>query len=238
LLRNRQKEVKMKYVLATVLGMGLLCGTCFGAEKMELKEKKEKESYSMGYQFGKSLKAQELELNLDVYTRGIRDSLAGVAPVLPQEEMNKTLTEVQARAIAARQKELKEKAEKSLAEGKAFMEANKKKEGVVTLPSGLQYRVLKEGSGKMPKATDEVTVNYRGTFIDGKEFDSSYRAGKPVTFQVDKAVAGWQEALTLMKEGAKWQLFIPPELAYGDQQRGPIPASSTVILELELVKVK
>ena len=118
------------------------------------------------------------------------------------------------------------------------MEANKKKEGVKTLPSGLQYKVLKDGSGKTATATDEVTVNYRGSFIDGAEFDSSYKKGTPLTFQVDKIIPGWKEALQLMKEGSKWQLFVPPELGYGERSVGPIPPNATLIFEVELVAIK
>ena len=118
------------------------------------------------------------------------------------------------------------------------MDANKEKEGVKTLPSGLQYKVLTAGSGKTPKATDEVTVQYRGSFIDGTEFDSSYKRGKPLTLQLDNVIPGWKEPLLLMQEGAKWQLFIPPEMAYGDQGMGAIPPNATLIFELELVSVK
>ena len=228
----------MKHVFAVVLIVGLSFGLCFGAERPETKDQKDKESYSLGYQFGQSLKAQGVDINMDVYTSGIKDALAGTKPLLSQEEMNKTVLELQARVATARQKELKGKADKNLAEGKAFMEANKKKEGVKTLPSGLQYKVVKEGSGKTPKATDEVTVNYRGSFIDGTEFDSSYKKGTPLTFQVDKIIPGWKEALQLMKVGSTWQLFVPPELGYGERSVGPIPPNATLIFEVELVSIK
>jgi FKBP-type peptidyl-prolyl cis-trans isomerase len=228
----------MKYVFVTALIMGLSFGVCFGSEKAELRDQKDKESYSLGYQFGQSLKAQGLDINMDVYTSGIKDALAGVKPLLSQEEINKTVSELQQRVAAARQKELKEKAEKNLSEGKVFMEANKKKEGVKTLPSGLQYKVLKEGSGKTAKATDEVTANYRGSFIDGAEFDSSYKKGTPLTFQVDKIIPGWKEALQLMKVGSNWQLFVPPELGYGERSVGPIPPNATLIFEVELIAIK
>jgi FKBP-type peptidyl-prolyl cis-trans isomerase FklB len=230
----------MNGVMATILGISFLFTStfCFAGEKLELKDLKDKESYSLGYQFGQSLKLQGLDINLEVYTSGIRDALGGTKPPLSQEEMQKTVSELQQRLMAARQKELKEMGVKNLAEGKAFLEENKKKEGVKTLPSGLQYKVLKEGTGKTPKATDEVTVNYKGTFINGTEFDSSYKRGKPATFQLDKVIRGWTEALQLMKEGSKWQLFIPPELAYGDRGGGPIPPNTTLIFEVELISVK
>jgi len=228
----------MKYVLSTIISIGLLFTFCFGGEKLELKDLKDKESYSLGYQFGQSLKAQGLDINLEVYTSGIRDALGGTNPLLSQDEIHKTISELQKRIMTARQKELKEKAEKNLSEGKVFLEENKKKEGVKTLPSGLQYKVLMEGSGKTPKATNEVTVNYRGTFIDGTEFDSSYKRGKPETFEVARVIRGWTEALQLMKEGSKWQLFVPPQLGYGERGIGPISPNSTLIFELELLAIK
>jgi FKBP-type peptidyl-prolyl cis-trans isomerase FklB len=228
----------MKYVLTTILSIGFSFNLCFAGEKVELKGQKDKESYSLGYQFGQSMKAQKVDINLDVYASGIRDGLGGAKPVLSQEEIQKTTVELQKRIMVARQKDLKDKAEKNLAEGKAFLEENKKKEGVKTLPSGLEYKVLTEGSGKAPKADDEVTVNYRGTLIDGREFDNSYARGKPATFQVSKVISGWKEVLQLMKEGARGQLFIPPELGYGERGAGSIPPNSTLIFDVELISVK
>ncbi|MDX1815211.1 MAG: FKBP-type peptidyl-prolyl cis-trans isomerase, partial [Thermodesulfobacteriota bacterium] len=141
--------------------------------------------------------------------------------------------------VAAQREERKKAAEKNLAEGKSFLEKNAKKEGVKTLPSGLQYKVLKKGSGISPKKTDTVTVNYKGTLIDGTEFDSSYKRGKPATFRVGGVIAGWTEGLQLMKPGAKWQLFIPPNLAYGERGAGArIAPNSTLIFEVELVSVQ
>ena len=228
----------MKYILAIILSIGFLFGVCFAADQLELKDQKDKESYSLGYRFGDSLKAQHLEINLKAYTSGIKDSLAKKNPLLSQEEINKIISELQARTMVARQKELKEMGEKNMALGKAFMEENGKKEGVKTLPSGLQYKILHEGSGKTPKPTDEVMANYKGTLIDGTEFDNSYKRGTPLTFQMDKIIPGWREALLLMKEGSKWQLFIPPQLAYGQQGVGPIPPGSTLIFEVELIAIK
>ena len=228
----------MKCVLAAILSVVFLSTVCLGAEQPALKDAKAKESYTLGYQFGQSMKAQGLDLDMEVYTSGIQDALTGAKPRLSQDEMRTTVTELQKRLAAARQKEIKEIADKNLAQGKAFLEENKKKDGVVTLPSGLQYKVLTEGSGKMPKATDSVTVHYRGTLINGTEFDSSYKRGQPATFQVGKVIRGWTEALQLMKEGAKWQLMIPPQLAYGDRGTSTIPPNSTLIFEVELVAVK
>jgi FKBP-type peptidyl-prolyl cis-trans isomerase FklB len=141
--------------------------------------------------------------------------------------------------MAVQQKAFKEQAAKNLSESKAFLAENGKKEGIKTLPSGLQYKVFAEGSGKMPKAEDTVTVNYKGTLIDGTEFDNSYKRGQPATFQVKGVIKGWTEALQLMKEGSKWQFFIPPDLAYGEGGAGrSIPPNSTLIFEVELISVK
>lgn len=229
----------MKYAVTILISLILLSSVCYADEKLELKEQKDKESYSLGYQFGQNLKSQGVDINLDIYTSGIRDALGGKDSLMSQEEIRATIEELQKRVMAARQKELKEKAEKNLAESKAFLEGNKRKEGIKTLPSGLQYKVLVEGSGKTPKSTDMVTVHYRGTLINGSEFDSSYKKGQPSTFQVNGVIRGWSEALQLMKGGSKWQLFIPPELAYGESAAGgQIPPNSTLIFEVELISVK
>jgi FKBP-type peptidyl-prolyl cis-trans isomerase FklB len=229
----------MKHIVAVIVSIGLLSGVCSAADKLELKDRRNKESYSLGYQFGESLKMQGVDINLDVYESAIRDSLGGKEPQMSSEEMRSTIMGLRQRLAAAQQKALKNQEEKNLAEGKAFLLENGKKEGVKTLPSGLQYRVLSEGTGKMPTKKDTVTVHYRGTFINGTEFDSSIARGQPATFKVDGVIPGWTEALQLMKEGAKWQLFIPPKLAYGERGMPPrIPPQSTLIFEVELISVK
>ena len=229
----------MRYVLATIfIGFLFTCTFCFAADKLELKDQKDKESYSLGYQFGRGMKAQGLDINLEAYSSGIKDALSGTNPQLSQEEIQKTIAEIQKRVMAAREKGLKEISAKNLSESKIFLEENKKKEGIKTLPSGLQYKVLTEGSGKTPRATDQVTVNYKGTLINGSEFDNSYKRGNPTTFQLGKVIKGWMEALQLMKEGSKWQLFIPPELGYGERGAGPVPPNSVLIFEVELLAIK
>lgn len=233
----------MKYAVAVMLAVGLLFSTCFAAEKAAPKDQaltsqKGKESYSMGYQFGQSAKANRFDIDVDVYLSGLRDSLSGAKPALSQDEMQDAVSGIQKRVMAAQQKEMAASAEKNLAAGKAFMDENKKKPGVKTLPSGLQYKVITEGSGKTPKETDQVTVNYKGTLITGTEFDSSYKRGQPATFPVKGVIPGWTEALQKMKEGSKWQLVIPPELAYGSRGMGPIPPNSTLVFEVELISVK
>jgi FKBP-type peptidyl-prolyl cis-trans isomerase FklB len=224
----------MRYILVTILSVVLIFSVCSAQEKLQLKDK---ESYSLGYQFGQSLKTQGLDINLDVYTTAIQDALGERKPLLSQEEIRTTISELQKRIALARQKELKEKAEKNLTEGKVFLEENGKKERIKTLPSGLQYKVLAEGSGNMPKAADTVKVHYRGTLMDGTEFDSSYKRGQPATFQANGVIKGWTEALQLMKEGAKWQVFIPPELGYGERGQGRILPNSTLIFEIELLSI-
>jgi FKBP-type peptidyl-prolyl cis-trans isomerase FklB len=228
----------IKRIVPVLAGLGLLSGVCLAGEKLELKSPQEKESYSLGYQFGENLKKQGMGIHLDIYTSGIRDALGGKEPRMSQEEIRATLTKLRQRLWAEQQKALREKAEKNLAEGKAFLAENGKKEGVKTLPSGLQFKILKEGLGRSPKAGDMVSVHYRGTFIDGKEFDSSYKKGKAAELQVDRVIPGWTEALQLMKEGAKWQIFVPSELGYGKRGQGPIPPNSALIFEIELISIK
>jgi FKBP-type peptidyl-prolyl cis-trans isomerase FklB len=231
--------MEMRVLTAVILSIGLSFSPCLGAEKLELKDLKDKESYSLGYQFGQTLKAQGLDVNLEVYTAAIRDALAGTKPLLSQEDMQKTVLDLQKRLTMARQKELKEKADKNLSEGRAFLEANKSKEGVVTLPSGLQYKILKAGEGKKPTEAETVEVNYRGTLIDGTEFDSSYKRNQSAAFPVKGVIKGWTEALQLMPVGSKWQLFIPPELAYGERGAGQaIGPNATLIFEVELLAIK
>jgi FKBP-type peptidyl-prolyl cis-trans isomerase FklB len=233
------KEKRMKQVAAAVLSIVLLSGVCSAAEKLEMKDQKDRESYSLGYQFGESLKMQGIDINLDLYGSAIRDALGGKEPRMSAEEMRSAVMGLRQRVAVAQQKALKEQGDKNLAEGKAFLMENGKKEGVKTLPSGLQYKVLSEGTGKTPAKSDTVTVHYRGTFINGTEFDSSIARGQSATFKVDGVIPGWTEALQLMKEGAKWQLFIPPQLAYGERGvPSHIPPQSTLIFEVELIAVK
>lgn len=229
----------MKYIFIILLSIGFCFNLSAAAEKLELKDQKDKESYSLGYQFGQNLKRQGVDINLDVYASGIREALGGKEPVMSSEEIRSTISALSQRVKAVRQKSLKEQATKNLSQGKAFLAKNGKKRGVKTLASGLQYKVLSKGSGKTRKASDSVTVHYRGTLINGAEFDSSHKRGRPVTFRVGNVIRGWQEALQLMKEGAKWQLFIPAELAYGQRAQGTkIPPNSTLIFEVELISIK
>jgi FKBP-type peptidyl-prolyl cis-trans isomerase FklB len=228
----------MKRAATIALGIVFLFSVAHAGDKPDLKDLKDKESYSLGYQFGQSLKAQGVDIDLDIYAAGIRDSLGGKEPRMSQEEIRATVANLRQRVAAVQQKALKEQADKNYKEGEDFLIDNARKEGVKSLPSGLQYKVLRPGSGRAPQAADTVTVHYRGTLIDGSEFDSSIARGQPQTFKVNGVIPGWTEALQLMKEGDKWQIFIPANLAYGEKGAPPrIPPNSTLIFEVELISV-
>jgi len=228
----------MRFVSIVVIGLLVLAGQVYGADDA-LKSDKDKLSYTFGANFGKSLKQQEIEINTDMFIKGMKDGLTGEKILLTDQEMKDTMTAFQKDMAAKQAEKRKALGEKNKKEAEAFLAANKTKEGVKTLPSGLQYKVIAEGTGKTPKATDSVVTNYRGTLIDGKEFDSSYQRKTPATFRVNGVIKGWTEALQLMKEGSKWQLFVPPELAYGERGAGPnIGPNATLIFEIELVSVK
>jgi FKBP-type peptidyl-prolyl cis-trans isomerase FklB len=228
-----------KLRLITVLGLVLLASYAYAGENIELKDQKDKVSYSIGMNIGNNLKKQSIEVSPDILLQGIKDALSGGKTLMTEKEVNETMMNFQKEVMAKQQARMKELAEKNKKEGEAFLAENKKKEGVITLPSGLQYKVIKEGDGKIPTINDTVTVNYRGTLIDGKEFDSSYTRGQPVTFPVKGVIPGFSEALQLMKVGSKWQLFIPSNLAYGERGAGEeIGPGATLIFELELVSIK
>ncbi|MEY2545528.1 MAG: FKBP-type peptidyl-prolyl cis-trans isomerase FklB [Verrucomicrobiota bacterium] len=200
----------------------------------QLKDLKDKVSYSIGLNIGFNFKKQNVDLNADALMAGVKDAMAN-KPLLNENEVRETMTAF-SKQMADKQKEA---GEKNKAEGEKYLADNKNKPGVKTTASGLQYKVLKDGSGASPAATDTVTVNYRGTLIDGTEFDSSYKRGEPATFPVGGVIKGWTEALQMMKKGAKYQLFIPSGLAYGERAMPPdIGANSTLVFEVELVDIK
>lgn len=229
----------MRYGWILVIGFLIFGSEANGQGTPTLKDQKDRVSYVIGMDIGTNLKRQSIEINPELLLRGLKDGLSGNKPLMSDQEMRETIAAFQ-REMQARQEEAAKKmGEKNKKEGEAFLAENRKKEGVVTLTSGLQYKVIKKGSGKRPKLTDTVTTHYRGTLIDGTEFDSSYRRGQPATFPVDGVIAGWTEALQLMEEGAKWQLFIPPHLAYGERGAGPqIGPHATLIFEVELLSVQ
>jgi FKBP-type peptidyl-prolyl cis-trans isomerase FklB len=207
----------------------------FGQEKSPpLKDQKDKVSYSIGLNIGFNISHQNIPINPDLLTAGIKDAIAG-KPQLTTDQVKEVM--------AAFEKDMEQKqkvaAEKNTSEGVKFLEENKKKEGVKTTASGLQYKMIKEGTGPQPKETDMVTVNYRGTLINGTEFDSSYKRGQPATFPLNGVIKGWTEGLQLMKVGSKYQFFIPPNLAYGERAVSPeLSPNSTLIFEVELLGAK
>jgi FKBP-type peptidyl-prolyl cis-trans isomerase FklB len=228
----------MKYMVLAVLNVMFLWGVCSAGEKLDLTDEKIRGNYSVGYQVGGDFKRQGIEIDGEMLLKGIQDALAGNEPLMTTEEIRTTLVDLQKKATAAQETKNREEAENNRLIGKAFLAENGKKEGVVTLPSGLQYKVIKEGSGRMPVEKDTVTVHYRGVLIDGTEFDSSHSRNQTATFQANQVIAGWKEALLLMKEGSKWQLFIPSELAYGEAGAGSkIRPNSTLIFDIELISV-
>src|SRR5947208_7274906 len=224
----------MKHFLLIFAALSLALPV-FGQEKSpQLKDQKDKVSYSIGLNIGFNLGRQNVQVNPDLLAAGIKDAIAG-KPQLNADQVK----EVMATFEKDMQQKQKAAGEKNASEGAKFLEENKKKEGVKATASGLQYKAIKEGTGPQPKETDTVTVNYRGTLIDGTEFDSSYKRGEPATFPVTGVIKGWTEALQLMKVGSKYQLFIPPNLAYGERAMGPdISPNSTLIFEVELMSVK
>ena len=205
----------------------------------ELKDLKQKASYSYGYSLGRNLKAQKVELDAELIARGIADALGGGAAALNDAEIQSCLQEF-SKQLQARQAGMAGKAATgNKVEGEKFLAENKDKPGVTTLPSGLQYRVVKQGTGPKPTATDTVTVHYEGKLIDGTIFDSSLKRGEPASFPVNRVIPGWTEALQLMPVGSTWQLFIPSNLAYGEHPRpgGPIGPNAVLIFDVQLIKI-
>ncbi len=207
-----------------------------------LKTAKDKASYAIGMNIGKglkdNLKKSDVDVNPDILVRGLKDGLAGNKQLLTDQESKATLDALQ-KDVQKHQKEVHDATvAKNLKEGEAYLAANKDKPGVITLPSGLQYKIIQEGTGPKPTPSDVVVCNYRGTLIDGTEFDSSTKRGQPATFPVGKVIPGWTEALQLMPVGSKWELVIPPSLGYGERDQGPIGPNSTLIFEIELLSIQ
>lgn len=230
----------MKRRLAMAMcGVVALSGASFAADAPELKTDKEKISYSIGMDIGGNLKRGSVEVDPDLLARGLKDSYGGGKTMLTEDQARQAIADFQKAQMAKQAETMKILSEKNKADGEKFLAENAKKEGVKVLPSGLQYKELTPGTGKSPKSTDTVTTHYKGTLIDGAEFDSSYKRGEPATFPVSGVIPGWTEALQLMKEGAKWQLFIPSKLAYGEKGVGQvIGPNATLIFEVELLTVK
>ena len=214
--------------------------------KADLQTEDDRVSYSIGFSMGSSFKKDELKVNLDMFQQGVEDSYTGSGQILSEEEIQKTMMTFQQKMRAKKQEtyakqmeERKKQGEANKEKGKEFLETNKTKEDIVTLESGLQYKILEKGTGGSPKPTDTVKCHYRGTTIDGKEFDSSYQRGEPATFALNRVIKGWTEGLQLMKEGGKWQFFVPSELAYGERGAGQnIGSNEVLIFEVELLTIE
>jgi len=230
----------------TMLGIGLTLTGAVGQEAQPLKDQKEKRSYALGVEVGNTIRNRSVDVDQAVLFQGIKDALSGGRALLSQEEVRAVLVDLQAelkRKLDAAEAEkvlaASKLAEKNKSEGETFLTANKTKAGVVTLESGLQYKILKAGIGKRPSSDDTVVCNYRATFVDGTEFNTTYKENKPVTFPLKQIIKGWQEALQLMPVGSKWQLFVPSQLAYGSRGSGSvIGPDATLIYEVELLEVK
>jgi FKBP-type peptidyl-prolyl cis-trans isomerase FklB len=214
----------------------LAASVAFAGGAIELKTKKDRISYALGQDMGMNLKRSSVEVDPELLLRGLKDKLSGGKTLLTDEEVRRILTELERGLLAKQQERMNALGDK--AANQAFLEKNKARKGVKVLPSGLQYRIIRKGSGKSPKATDTVTIDYRGTLIDGTEFDSSYRRGHPATMRVNEVIKGWTEALQLMKTGATWQIVVPANLAYGASGRPGIPKNATLIFEIKLLSIK
>lgn len=208
------------------------------ADDSPLKTQQDKVSYALGMNIGKQLKQNEVEINLDIYLRGLQDTLKDGKPLLTDEEARQTMMEFQTDLRQKQMAKTKVESDKNKKEGETFLAANKSKEGVKTTPSGLQYKILVKGDGPTPTTNDTVATHYRGTLIDGTEFDNSYKRSEPATFPVTGVIKGWTEALLMMPVGSKWQLFIPSDLAYGERGRPSIPPNSTLLFDIELIEIK
>ena len=206
---------------------------------MSLTTQKQKASYSIGLDIGDNFKKQEMDLDAAALAKGIQDALSGNKRLMSAKETGECLEQFRREMMGKQQGKMHALGESNKLEGEKFLAANKAQAGVVVLPSGLQYRELVAGTGATPKATDTVITHYRGILLDGSEFDSSYKRGEPARFAVSQVILGWTEALQLMKVGAKWQLFVPSSLAYGERSPGPeIGPSSTLIFEIELIGIQ
>jgi FKBP-type peptidyl-prolyl cis-trans isomerase FklB len=204
-----------------------------------LKTQKEKASYALGMNIAAGLSKQSVDIDADSLARGVKDAWAGGKTLLTAEEAQAALAELQSEVRQQQEAENQKLGEANMKEGAEFLAANKTKEGVVALASGLQYKILTEGTGAKPSASDTVVCNYRGTLVNGTEFDSSYKRGQPASFPVGQVIKGWTEALQLMAVGSKWQLFIPPDLAYGPRGAGGvIGPNATLIFEVELLSIQ
>ncbi len=228
----------MKHTCIFLAG-ALLTSSAFSQQPAQLKDERDKVSYSIGLDIGTTFKKQGMDINADVLMTALKDGMSGNKPAMTEEEVKQTMTAYSKTMMEKQAQKTKEAATENGTKGEKFLAENKSKEGVKTTASGLQYKVLKEGDGPSPKETDTVVTQYRGTLIDGKEFDSSYKRNEPATFPVNRVIKGWTEALLMMKVGSKYQLFIPASLAYGERGAGQdIGPNETLIFDVELMDIK
>jgi FKBP-type peptidyl-prolyl cis-trans isomerase FklB len=225
----------MKPKLLTLLVVATAIFTTRAQDASAFKNDKDKFSYALGMYYGNMFLRQDVDVDVSTLAKGLSDVLASNKTLLTEEQMKQTLNDAQKRMGEKRQAKLKEQGEENKKKAEAFLETNKAKDGVVSTPSGLQYKVLTPGTGAKPGSNDTVTVHYKGTLLDGSEFDSSYKRGQPATFNLNAVVKGWTEALQLMSTGSKWELYLPPALAYGEQGRPGIPPNSLLIFDVELL---
>lgn len=228
----------MKSGLLSLICLALVATGAQAQEGAAAKTEQQKGSYSLGYKIGLDFRNQIGDLDSDSLVKGMKAALEGKKPAMSEEEMRQALTNLQQKVVTRQQEQIEQMSSKNLQEGKSFLQKNRQAKGVKTTDSGLQYKVLEKGTGKKPGPEDTVTVHYRGTFINGTEFDSSYKRNEPATFKVNGVIPGWTQALQMMQEGAKWKLFIPSDLAYGERGAPGIPPNSTLIFDVELQKVE
>lgn len=229
----------MRVTILILAALVVMSVSSVAQKKAALKTQKQKASYGIGLNIGKNFKEQFPDVDVDAMVRGFKDALAGNKPALDEQELAGVMKTFEQDMMKQRSEKMAAMAEKNQKEGERFLAENKSKPGVVTLPSGLQYKVIKEGTGAKPKPTDTVEVNYRGTLIDGKEFDSSYKRGEPTTFPLNRVIPGWVEGIGLMSVGSKYEFYIPSNLAYGAQGAGAdIGPNATLIFEVELLGIK
>ena len=212
--------------------------TSTATKPLVLETEKDKQSYAIGLNLGKRLHRDDIDVDPKIVLQGLQDAVAGGKVLLTDDQITTVMTDLQNQVRQKQEEKKQALAESNKKDGAAFLAANATKEGVVTLPSGLQYKVLVAGTGPKPAATDSVVCNYKGTLLDNTEFDNSYKRGQPATFGVGGVIKGWTEALQLMPAGSKWQLFIPADLAYGERGRDPIGPNATLIFELELLSIQ